>query len=140
MGRLEELFRGAKPYKEERKQLGKADPVPEFFVYELAPIDWWAGSVSVAEYLFFGTTIETGQEDVPLVDEALRYIVRALYAITQKSGWEGDATALRIGAVPRGDQNLHILVLVKQANNGSTFLASPVVLPHLASYETTRYR
>ncbi|MBC2653774.1 hypothetical protein H7F50_04260 [Novosphingobium flavum] len=111
-----------------------------FFVYAITPIDWtWeflptVEDVAVQFARHDATLAVHGyQFEGPMLPELLKRLERAK-TIARQHGWEGD---YRSDATPRvffvpGEGQFEYGFAWKQENNGTTFVASPVAMPHLA--------
>ncbi len=111
--------------------------VKGFFVYEFPPIDWFEGSLTLEQFV----KEHVGTEDVTSVISVTAKIMEdivspRLSAIAEHTHWEGDMREpMRFIGLPNPDYgNLELALLIKQDNNGTTFLASPFELPWLAEY------
>lgn len=101
----------------------------KLYCYHVAPIDFWFGAV--------GSSLLDSMIDGEYGDARERKQVRAgIVALRSKAekaflgiGWEGD---VREGpyffSVP-GDNQMLLGYMLKQDNNGSCFIASPIPLP-----------
>lgn len=102
------------------------------YVYELNPMDFgWEGMQPVDQYR---TRLkeEVAHYDPKAIDQFEEFYNRALSAGKQL-GWEGDfraGTGPHVAALPDHDSALLMLVW-KQDNNGTTFVASQARLAHL---------
>jgi hypothetical protein len=95
-----------------------------FFCYRTGPIDHWAGLLSKRDLL--GSTWITGfQEDL----QQLAKVGAAL----KRLWWEGDiAAGPWFFSMPDPDCCcMRLGFILKQLNNGSTFIVSPFSIPHL---------
>lgn len=98
------------------------------YIYALAPIDFWSGCLSEAQYL----AIMERDDPKHIADVYMPFRERALAAAT-RAGWEGDMRqGPFISALPTDAGNHPDVVLAwKQQNNGSTFVACVHQLPWL---------
>lgn len=112
------------------------------FIYELWPTDIWHGFVPLELYV---SLARAESWDTP--DQAERRVrawaVDRLAALVRYSAWEGDFRDVRgpmVSALPglNDDGWPDLMLTVKQDNNGTTFLASPVELVHLSEAEVYR--
>ncbi len=112
--------------------------------YNCPPVDWFVGSSqftvdsqgTVIEYpdKTLGVEEDWPPSDINIVKNDFRKFVYAAWLAFNDIGWEGDSRSghWNCWALPDADSGfLHWLIAVKQDNNGQTFLASPVPLPHL---------
>lgn len=109
----------------------KNTTVAKLFCYHIAPIDFWDGALTASQLISnMGERVSTWE--VYSVAHALHELeVRAQQAF-RKIGWEGDVrTGPLFFALP-GDNTMELGCMIKQDNNGSTFIASPHPLPWLA--------
>lgn len=96
-------------------------PIPsigdEYWVYSVNPIDNWTGWASFSSY------------DLPY------QFIQALKEAAALADWEGDVRAKpgwRVAPVPCPDECDSVAIFAfKQDNNGTTFVFSPVKMPHL---------
>ena len=113
------------------------------FRYVLSPIDRFLGCISLAQYLdqiryeqeHYGQmmTKEQCEKEISAVVERLACEMGKLY----RSGWEGDVrdgTGIYVFAVPGEESDTEVGFVFKQDNNGTTFVISPVELPHLRDH------
>ena len=109
------------------------------FFYELSPIDNFAGTMTIEEY------IKSLQDEVELmsinqsispffIQDQLIKIAKGLCLIENTIGTceLEDIHTVRIGTLPFPDENMmKIYIVCKQSNNGTTFVASPIQMPWL---------
>lgn len=113
----------------------------QFHFYAISPIDFWGGgAMSVANYVLYEPGICQGGRCAPLHPwRQLEYLVAVtkmfneFHDVFLAMGWEGD---IRDGpyvmSIP--DQpSCAMAYAIKQDNNGDTFVASTIPLPHLAA-------
>jgi hypothetical protein len=106
-----------------------------WFAYEMNPIDHWDGWES---YVPPGAP-PVSEERPPFEDG--QYLERYLAKMYQEAlrqfprlGWEGDGHWQYAGIPPaNGNPGPELILAVKQQNNGTVYVLSPVVLPHLAN-------
>lgn len=116
-----------------------------WFVYHLPPVDnGWIFAKTVDEVAQTLAGIEVtekvdGSDNIgvflPTVDDFIRDWKSAQDAASEH-GWEGDFRSKDhrvVIAVPHG-VDFQAGFVFKQDNNGSTFVVSPVELPHLNKY------
>ena len=115
------------------------------YCYTLPPIDYWWGAVSkesiceVVRDFFHDLGQEDGGEPAARqeswrVSQELDKLVAWASAAFLQMWWEGDCTSgtpLFFGIPAEG--SMAIGCIIKQGNNGTTFVASPHPLPHLDS-------
>jgi len=101
-----------------------------YYVYSLSPTDWWHGFLTPAEYL---KQCDCGDEYTGLVEDARQWLAEMRQVVQAADFWEGDYGREHVSAVPNDecDGTSVRLYIVKQSNNGTTFLVSPVPLYHL---------
>ncbi|QGJ73801.1 hypothetical protein [Sinorhizobium meliloti] len=97
------------------------------FVYELAPIDFWNGWQTEAEYL--------PKNEKEEIDAYRRFRERA-QELAHRAGWEGDVRfGPYVSALPNPETSMpsDFMIAWKQENNGTTYVASPYELPWLGN-------
>lgn len=106
--------------------------------YWLAPIDWWYGWMTpggLVDHAWFVNGLLT-IEDCERLEAEIGSIVDHALAEMRRAGWEGDVQeGPFVAALPVDLDNcgpMDFLVAVKQENNGSVFIWSPVALPWLS--------
>lgn len=104
------------------------------FAYVMPPIDWWPGTAefSPAEEAAIAET--TSPESYALAERHNRASELArLHSLAvgafEPLRWEGDGV-WRFGAFP-ADQRTGLWISVKQSNDGTTFVLTPVAMPWL---------
>jgi hypothetical protein len=102
-------------------------------LYATGPIDFWPGTFTHGEIVAQLTERSGSPEDGARAVEELGEMVTHALALFVEMGWERDC---REGpfffAVPNPDEHaMQIGVALKQDSNGTTFIASPVWLPHI---------
>ena len=106
----------------------------ELFVYSLCPTDFFAGSITIEQFL---------AKDLHNCNESHLYrifhFMRCMYETGKLIGakkeyfWEGDIIqGIYVFAVPSGDLALDFGYIWKQSNNGNTFVISPVEIKKLS--------
>lgn len=100
--------------------------------YHISPIDFWAGALSVK-------SIVSALDDYECAPDHLASVLRHLAALEKlaqrgfaKIGWEGDTTVGPSYFALPGEAEFEFGYVLKQSNNGSTFVASPYPLPWLS--------
>ena len=111
------------------------------FRYMLSPIDYFGGCVDLWQYI---EQLRTEQEEYGQMmtkyecESQVNSVLTKLsceMAKLVKAGWEGDVRGrIFVFAVPGTEVNTEIGFLFKQDNNGTTFVMSPVELPHLQEF------
>ena len=104
----------------------------KLYCYHVAPIDHWTGALTAEQLLStFVKDFDGDWHAVSAFCSEMAQLEDRAQENFKKIGWEGD---LRDGpyyfSVP-GDSQMAIGYVIKQDNNGSTFVASPVPLPSL---------
>tara|TARA_Y100001938_G_scaffold139920_1_gene207426 strand:- start:518 stop:874 length:357 start_codon:yes stop_codon:yes gene_type:complete len=102
-------------------------------IYSLPPIDLFQGALTMTEAALQGEC--WGPKGVARQAEAL--IDQLLPALDgfREAGWEGDySEGPFFFAVPRVEVEMAWGVIVKQNNNGTTFVASPYPFPWLEQF------
>lgn len=106
-----------------------------WWVYDLQPCDDPVGFVTVEHYTMELAKVQGFANNYALQDW-IEYVASALCAIAQNTCWEGDCKGGGpwVSVLPTGKvfEPNHVIITIKQYNNGSTFVASPVQLLHLA--------
>ena len=105
--------------------------ISRWWVYEMPPLDWWFAMEPVEDYLSNMFRPDSGC-DAGLV---VRDIAEAVGLIAKRTHWECDCCAgFAVVGIPNGECDPALAVCIKQCNNGSTYLACEVELPHLNKY------
>lgn len=101
-------------------------------VYECPPVDCWNGAVGVEEYMvLLGERGIVGDNEIEVFVELFEGAVKAVAEMTL---WEGDGTWW-LSAIPDVERAIMwMMFLIKQQNNGTTFIASMVELPWLEEW------
>lgn len=97
----------------------------ELKVYVMGPIDYWEGWNSPNELAssMYREASAWGPDDV-------RDRLFAAEDAARAAGWEGDGKA-HFSMLPIDDVSCEIVVAIKQANNGTTFIVTPFEMPWL---------
>lgn len=109
------------------------------FFYQLPPIDWWPGTTTFdLNEQRARASSQPSSADYWLTEqvELAKAIVKALdRGMPIFEGWGMSSTIRerRYGSLP-GDQTTEVWVAIKEENNGTTYIASPVALPNLDSF------
>ena len=102
------------------------------FCYHLPPIDFWAGALTAQAMLASVQDWEAHAEPLAGFAARLAALEKDARDGFKQVGWEGDTSAgPYFFCLP--DENLEFGCMLKQSNNGSTFVASPRPLPWLES-------
>ncbi len=122
--------------------------IVNMYIYHCGPIDWnWNNLMTVHELMKKLTDkhcFEIDGEDLD-GDITLHYVMakfnQCLKAADEHCGWEGDFTEEpRVFAIPFPyHYDFEFGFVWKQQNNGSTFVACPIELPHLSDCYTMIY-
>lgn len=104
--------------------------INDLYIYEVSPMDFgWETLVAVDDYRKI-IADEVSKYDPRAADEFENFYKRAIDAGDQ-IGWEGDfRTGPCVAPIPDHD-SAKLSLVWKQDNNGTTFIASEVPLPHL---------
>lgn len=105
------------------------------YIYQLAPTDWFFPFKTV-EQANADIKKEFCEDDIPDVKNELLDKIEAAKVLFRKyTTWEGDGQVY-ISGLPGEECDSYplILVIIKQENNGITYLYSPVELPYLRRY------
>lgn len=108
-----------------------------WWIYCTSPIDWWDGTLSLKEFV----AQMAGQAGDPGVVEPGVHLMNRLVELGRDltdamdgfkaAGWEGDVReGPFVFSVP-AESDMQWGLALKQDNNGTTFVASPVAMPHL---------
>ena len=107
------------------------------YVYEMPPTDWFFPFKTLDQVLL---NAEAEAESfsanfLAIKKTILEKVEHAKRLFEKHTLWEGDGDVY-ISGLPcdSGDSFPLILVIIKQSNNGTTFLYSPVELPYLKEY------
>ena len=98
----------------------------KLYTYALGPIDYWEGWWSSVEDMMTAPYHDVAYWGPDTVRER----VWAAEDAARAAGWEGDGKA-RVTVIPMQDVVCEIVIAIKQANNGTTFIVSPVEMPWL---------
>jgi hypothetical protein len=138
-----DLVVGREDYMSERKY--------KLYCYHINPIDWWDGAITRRQLI--GTIIQNdfSHRGLPYKDmwKRIESVGKELDELSwaaergfRKIGWEGDIRREEGGpyffALP-GDSCLLFGYILKQDNNGETFIASPMPLPWLLDNYSSGY-
>lgn len=102
----------------------------KLYCYHIAPIDFWYGAMNGEELMLsIYRNGEVGFRGKDAVIKGVQQLIHDAEKAFRTIGWEGD---VRQGpyffAVP-SDTEMQLGYMLKQDNNGSCFIASPVELP-----------
>lgn len=108
----------------------------EEFVYVLPPIDWWEGWTPLRTLLLERRETYLDEAGDSVVEQLVDLTIRAARIFTL-NGWEGDGwpDGWYVSALPTGEVGPDLLIAVKQRNNGTVYLLSPVPLPWIEEYQ-----
>lgn len=108
----------------------------KLFCYHISPIDFWPGAMTREVLLKTLTDHEySGWGDLADACRDLDTLQSKAEEAFTKLKWEGDASVGPYYFAVPVDTTMVIGFIVKQGNNGSTFIASPCELPHLENLE-----
>lgn len=105
------------------------------FIYEMPPTDWFY-PFKTLDQVIEDLKTELFETDVDNVREwILDEVEEAKNLFRTYTLWEGDGRVY-ISGLPSNNGNAAplVLIMIKQSNNGTTFLCSPVELSHLKEY------
>lgn len=109
------------------------------FCYRLPPIDFWLGWATVATMFEDPDPLVPDPEDSDQTDLVRRVILHAKIQILRRTSWQGDLRdPERLFPIPVADPECPLGVCLKQDNNGTTFIWSPVALPWLKACQTEK--
>lgn len=106
----------------------------KLFVYAVMPIDNWAGWSEPARAL--SDLFDEMQRPDPIERERFEDMLLVAQSLARKLGWDGTyREGPYVSGLPMPDaDDFGFMVAWKQDNNGTTFVASPVPLPHLDGF------
>lgn len=100
------------------------------YIYELNPTDWFFPFKTEKEIL--EDIEESSPESMVEVQKTVDY---AKELFKKYTSWEGDGQAYISGLPGKKSDTFPLLfIAIKQENNGTTFLYSPVKLPYLEDF------
>jgi len=109
--------------------------IPDGFVYVTGPIDWWPAWTKVDTPPVEDYGNYAGMTEAEHAASTLREREELLESAKEKfraAGWEGDVTmGPYFAGLPTDDETGRTMVGLKQSNNGTTFIWSPLELPWL---------
>ena len=100
------------------------------FLYEIGPVDYWDGTVTLHSYL---QNLQDTEGEARVNQELIR-LTWAMAKLFECSYWEGDIReGVNVFSLPPadGDCSMQTGFIFKQDNNGQTFIVSPRALPWL---------
>ena len=107
------------------------------YIYEMSPIDIWAGWIPLEEalakprkYMIMGGS--NSMDIAEIIAEFLEKLDYAKQLFVEHTSWEGDGRVY-VTAMPT-ETDGHLVFAIKQGNNGTTFLASPIEYTHLKEW------
>jgi len=96
------------------------------FKYQLGPIDYFDGCISLPTYL----VQQEGE-----ASHVLATLARGMAEMLSESCWEGDISqGIFVFALPTDEIQTEVGFIWKQSNNGTTFILSPCELLWLRSH------
>jgi hypothetical protein len=104
--------------------------------YHACPIDWWDGALTANE-LLSKMSPKSDAVDLSCAAARLAEIEADARVAFREIGWEGDVSEGPYFFCLPDEGYCSLGYMLKQSNNGSTFVASPQPLPWL---ETTAFR
>lgn len=106
------------------------------YCYSLSPIDFWLGALSSEQLLEMMASEKYSTWDMTSsLCRELGELQSKAEAAFKQLGWDGDTREGPYYFSVPGDGKMKIGYVVKQDNNGISFVASPVPLPHLEALE-----
>ena len=109
------------------------------YVYRLSPIDFWQGWHRAQDLLRIDPRpgAEGWEQDCPVDPSSWFQKWQNAQAFARELGWPGDirpGCGPFVSMIPMGNDasECDYLIAWKEDNNGTTYVASPVPLPHLA--------
>jgi len=104
------------------------------YIYEMPPIDYFV-PFKTLEQIIVDVEKEVYSEQVEGTKQTILKLVETAKECFRKyTLWEGDGRVYVSGLPDVDYANSFYLIMIKQSNNGTTFLYSPVELPHLEEY------
>jgi len=104
-------------------------------IYELPPIDHWYGAMDEDTFRRMFCRSEFNLHGMAAGLSTMSKFITMAEKLFREAGWEGDC---REGpyffAVPTDDGMMRFGYIVKQDNNGTTYVASPYPIAHLTEY------
>jgi hypothetical protein len=107
------------------------------YIYEMAPIDIWAGWIRLEDalaepgkYSLMGNSASLDEKEI--IAEFRQELDYAKYLLAKHTSWEGDGRVY-VTAMPT-EIDAHLVFAIKQSNNGTTFIASPIEYAHLKEW------
>ena len=104
----------------------------KLFCYHISPIDYWPGAMTREDLLKTMTDNQySAWSDLADACRNLDTLQSKAEEAFKKITWEGDVCSGPFYFALPGDTHMAIGFILKQDNNGATFIASPYELPHL---------
>ena len=101
--------------------------VTKYYIYELSPIDYWNGCVSLAQHLM--RMQHSDYFEIEEFQAEIIKIAKMFCAVGNMTAWEGDIKeGVYVFSVPRNEVDMLTGYIWKQNNNGTTFCVSPMRL------------
>ena len=119
---------------------------PSWHVYECPPMDFFSGWLSMKDYIEDKCREDFGSEDgekrrAEIKEEVLAEYREIQDQLRRHSLWEGDIiSGPYVAALPEGEYWCRVMWMLKQSNNGSTFIVSPFDLAWMRGYERLEKR
>ena len=106
---------------------------PKLYCYYIPPIDFWAGAFNAKDLLVSTWDDEGGEsaDDVLAIAKELAKLESAAQRGFRAIGWEGDIVDGPFFFALPDEGSFSIGYVLKQGNNGATFVASPHPMPWL---------
>ena len=100
--------------------------------YTIPPIDFFDGCIGLEDYIKSYDGCDTGEFGMYQKNERINDIItKLIIGMSSFEYWEGDIRGkIEVFSVP-AEGMTEIGFILKQDNNGTTFIISPVPLPHL---------
>ena len=94
------------------------------YIYELPPTDWFECFIC--------------EEDLDIDSSEIKKIIaKAKFLFARYTLWQGDGQCY-VSSIPSEDSFPLTFVTIKQDDNGTTFLMSPIRLEYLSEYLVSR--
>jgi len=103
--------------------------------YVLPPIDWFDGCINLDDFIKNYQTRSITDDDFQKYNEIYEILTKLLEGMKFSKYWEGDLNEpIKVFTIPCEGET-EIGFIWKQCNNGTTFVLSPIPLPHLNGIE-----
>jgi hypothetical protein len=104
----------------------------KMYIYEMPPVEHFEGMQKTKKVI---RKLSKSHDDIDTLTEFLALIKDAMILFRKKTSWEGDVKQSRCFSIPDPDYaGSKFAIVIKQDNNGTTFLCSPVVIGYLQEY------